>query len=305
VRAGGAAVSDDPSGSAPGRTAADNAQLALLLEVSATPKPGNVDRHRDLDDLRFEQFMAGAIGAGAGLQRAADGDEIGPAFERAVAGMAELAGENTQFGCLLLLVPLVRAAANDALTPNGVTEIVEATTVDDAIRFYRAFEHVDVAVDDPPEDADELDVRRGSDAAETLRERELTLYDIMALSADPDKGIPDGNAREWVTGFKRAFDAADRLLAAEGPIGDRTARVFLTLLAEEPDTLVAITHDEATARNVSDRAAAVADDIAGSDNLSAAEALAEEFVEAGYNPGTTADLTAAALFIALERGLSV
>ena len=287
------------------RTPAENAQLALLLEVSGTPKPGNVDRHRDLGDLRFEHFMAGAVGAADGLRRAEAGDPIGPAFEDAVAGMATQQGGNTQFGCLLLLVPLVRAAASDALTPDGVTELVEATTVDDAISFYRAFEHVDVAVSDPPENADALDVRRGSAAATTLRERGLTLYDIMELSADPVDGIPDGNAREWVTGFERAFDAADRLLAAEGPVGDRTARVFLELLAEEPDTLVAITHDEATAQTVSNRAAAVAADIAAGDDLSAAEELAEEFVDAGYNPGTTADLTAAALFIALERGLSV
>ena len=298
-------MSDDPVGSVPGRTAADNAQLALLLEVSATPKPGNVDRHRDLDDLRFEQFMAGAVGAGAGLRRAADGDEIGPAFERAVAGMAELTGENTQFGCLLLLVPLVRAAASDALTPDGVTELVEATTVDDAISFYRAFEHVDVAVGDPPENADSLDVRRGSDAAETLRERQLTLYDIMELSADPADRIADGNAREWVTGFERAFTAADRLLADEGAVGDRTARVFLDLLAAEPDTLVAINHGEEVAREVSGRAATAASAVDATGDLSPAESLAEEFVSAGYNPGTTADLTAAALFIALERGLSV
>ena len=287
------------------RTPAENAQLALLLEVSGTPKPGNVDRHRDLGDLRFEHFMAGAVGAADGLRRAEAGDPIGPAFEDAVAGMATQQGGNTQFGCLLLLVPLVRAAASDALTPDGVTELVEATTVDDAISFYRAFEHVDVAVSDPPENADALDVRRGSAAATTLRERGLTLYDIMELSADPDDGVADGNARGWVTGFERAFDAADDLLAAEGPVGDRTARVLLALLAEEPDTLVAINRDEATAQTVSNRAAAVADDIAAGDDLSAAEELAEEFVDAGYNPGTTADLTAAALFIALERGLSV
>jgi len=35
------------------------------------------------------------------------------------------------------------------------------------------------------------------------------------------------------------------------------------------------------------------------------EALAEEFVERGINPGTTADLTAGALFVALERGLEI
>ncbi|TQQ82952.1 triphosphoribosyl-dephospho-CoA synthase [Halonotius terrestris] len=287
------------------RTPAENAQLALLLEVSGTPKPGNVDRHRDLGDLRFEHFMAGAVGAADGLRRAEAGDPVGVAFEDAVAGMANQQGGNTQFGCLLLLVPLVRAAASDALTPRGVSEIVKATTVEDAINFYRAFEHVDVAVDDLPSDADALDVRRGSAAAPTLRERGLTLYDIMGFSAEPDDGVPDGNAREWVTGFDRAFGAADRLLADEGPVGDRTARVFLDLLAEEPDTLVAITHGKSTARKVSHRAAEVADEIAASDDLSAAEALAEEFVDAGYNPGTTADLTAAALFIALEGGLSV
>ncbi|MFO7832496.1 MAG: triphosphoribosyl-dephospho-CoA synthase [Halohasta sp.] len=282
-----------------GRDIVDNAQLALLLEVAGTPKPGNVDRHRDLDELRFEHFVAGAVGARHGLQRAADGDAVGTAFEQAVEGMSNQEGGNTQFGCLLLLVPLVRAAADGSLTPAGVRSVVESTTVDDAVDFYRAFEHVDVAVDDPPPEADELDVRRGSDAAEPLRRQSLTLYDIMALSADPDDRIGDGNAREWVSGFERTFRAADALLADKGPVGDRTARVFIDLLAEEPDTLVAITHGESAARKVSARAAAVDGD------LSAAEDLAEEFVAAGYNPGTTADITAAALFVALERGLDV
>lgn len=282
-----------------GRPPAENAQLALLLEVAGTPKPGNVDRHRDLDDLRFEQFLAGAVGAREGLEGAARGEPIGAAFEQAVAGMSIQEGGNTQFGCLLLLVPLIKAAANGSLTPEGVRSVVESTTVDDAVGFYRAFEHVDVSVDDPPPGADALDVRRGSDAAETLRRRGLTLYDVMALSADPDDRIGDGNAREWVSGFERTFRAADALLADEGPVDDRTARVFLELLAEEPDTLVAITHGEATAREVSERAAAVDGD------LSAAEALADEFVAEGYNPGTTADITAAALFVALEGGLSV
>ena len=294
-----------PAESGRDRTPAENAQLALLLEVSGTPKPGNVDRHRDLDELRFEHFMAGAVGAAAGLRRAEAGDPVGVAFEEAVAGMATQQGGNTQFGCLLLLVPLVRAAATDDLSPAGVSDVVAATTVDDAVQFYRAFEHVDVAVGDPPPDADALDVRRGAAAESTLRERELPLAAIMELAADPAEGVPDGNAREWVTGFDRAFTAADTVLADVGPIGDRTARLFLDLLAAQPDTLVATTHDAATAREVSQRAATVAERVAADGDLTAAEELAAEFVDAGYNPGTTADLTAAALFIALERGLSV
>ena len=61
-----------------------NAQLALLLEVAGTPKPGNVDRHRDLEELRFEHFLAGAVGARDGLEMAASGASVGRAFERSV-----------------------------------------------------------------------------------------------------------------------------------------------------------------------------------------------------------------------------
>jgi triphosphoribosyl-dephospho-CoA synthase len=275
------------------RDAAKNAQLALLLEVSGTPKPGNVDRHRDYDDLRFEHFMAGAVGSLSGLRMAADGARIGRAFERGVAGMSDQSGGNTQFGALLMVTPLVRAAATDRLSEE-TSDVVEATTVADACDFYRAFDHVDVAVDDPPEDMDALDVRRGSDAVSTLRERELTLYDVMERSADRD-----GVAAEWTSGFERSFEAAEGILADDGPIYKRASRAFLRLLADEEDTFIVTRNGEGAAAEATERAQAVLD---GEED---AEALAEEFVERDINPGTTADLTAAALFIALERGLEV
>jgi triphosphoribosyl-dephospho-CoA synthase len=276
------------------REAAENAQLALLLEVSGTPKPGNVDRHRDYEDLRFEQFMAGAVGSLSGLRMAVDGVTLGRAFERAIAGMAEQSGGNTQFGALLMLTPLVRAAATDRLTAAGTTAIVEATTVDDACSFYRAFEHVDVAVEAPPEGLDALDVRRGSEAVETLRERETTLYDVMALSAEVD-----GVAAEWTSGFERSFEAAEWLLADDGPIYRRASRTFLRLLADQPDTFVVTRNSEAAAEEATERARAV---LEGAED---GEELAEEFRDRDINPGTTADITAAALFIALEGGMEV
>ncbi|QDX41708.1 triphosphoribosyl-dephospho-CoA synthase [Salarchaeum sp. JOR-1] len=277
------------------RSHAANAELALLLEVAGTPKPGNVDRHRDLSDLRFEHFLAGAVGARPGLADAASGAPVGEAFERAVAGMSEQSGGNTQFGCLLLLVPLVRAAAERGLTPESVTHVVEHTTVADAAGFYRAFDHVDVSVPDLPEDADALDVRRGSDAVPELEARDLTLYDVMAASAPAD-----GNAAEWTTGFRRTFAAADRIEAGTGSILDRAADAFLFLLADEPDSLVAGQHGPGVAREVSARASELLDapdaDVA---------AFADDLVEREINPGTTADVTSAALFVALERGVSV
>ena len=291
-------------------TPAAHAQLALLLEVAGTPKPGNVDRVRDFPDLRFEHFLAGAVGAGPGLRAAQGGAPVGEAFEQAIAGMSQQEGGNTQFGALLLIVPLVRAAADGDLTPEGATRVVEATTVEDAANFFRAFDHADVFVSDPPEDAEALDVRRGSDAVPAVEERGLTLYDVLELGAgedtdgrnssshpSEDASLGDDVAREWTDDFQRTFWAADRLAELEGPASAKGARVYLELLAREPDTLVAKQHGRKTAESVRVRAQQA---LEGGPEV--VEAFADSLVEDGVNPGTTADLTAAGLFVALARG---
>jgi triphosphoribosyl-dephospho-CoA synthase len=287
------------------RGPAENAQLALLLDVGSAPKPGNVDRDHDLADLRLEHFLAGAVGAGEGLRRASAGAPVGVAFERAVDGMSRQSGGNTQFGCLLLLVPLVRAAADgrrsDAdtaeaerpLSREDVAAVVESTTVADAADFYRAFEHVDVAVPDPPASMSDLDVRRGADAIPALRDRELTLADVMRRSEG------DGNAAEWTTGFERTFETAAAIQSDDGPITGRLSRAFVDRLAREEDTLVRTKHGPEVAADVRRRAAEARGDPAAVVELDA------DLVEEGINPGTTADLLAAATFVALERGVEV
>jgi triphosphoribosyl-dephospho-CoA synthase len=177
---------------------------------------------------------------------------------------------------------------------------VAATTVDDAAAFYRAFDHVDVFVDDPPEDLAALDVRRGSDAIPAVRDRGVTLGDLMADSADHD-----GVAAEWTSDFQRVFDAAERIAAGEGHVSDRGADAFLELLAAEPDTLVVDKHGPGVAREVTERARDLRDTDAAADHATAdrdaVRAFADDLVARGVNPGTTADLTACALFVALER----
>jgi triphosphoribosyl-dephospho-CoA synthase len=276
------------------RTTTENAQLALLLEVSGTPKPGNVDREREYPDLRFEHFMSGAVCARDGLRLAAGGAEVGEAFRRAVAGMSQQSGGNTQFGALLLLTPLVRAAADGDLSPQGADAVVEDTTVEDAVCFYKAFEYVDVTVDDPPADMEPLDVRRGEAAVPAVERRGITLGELMADSADRD-----GVAAEWTNGFPRTFAAAAQLQELDGPVTDRAASVYLDALADETDTFVITKHDRETAEEVKRLAAAARD---GEEDVTA---FAEELIERGINPGTTADLVAGALFVALERGMEV
>ncbi|MGZ7132554.1 MAG: triphosphoribosyl-dephospho-CoA synthase, partial [Halobacteriota archaeon] len=47
------------------------AELAMLLEVSATPKPGNVDRTHDFEDVTYEHFLASAVGTFPVFKKAA------------------------------------------------------------------------------------------------------------------------------------------------------------------------------------------------------------------------------------------
>lgn len=278
-------------------TPAEHAQLALLLEVAGTPKPGNVDRDRDFPDLRFEHFLAGAVGSGAGLRSAETGVPVGEAFEEAVSGMSQQSGGNTQFGALCLLVPLVKATASDACSPDAVTNIVEDTTVEDAEGFYRAFEHVDVFVDDPPEGADEFDVRRGSNAIPAIRDAGLNLYDVMELGADED-----GIAHEWTNEFERTFEAGERIVELDGSLSGRGARVYLELLSHEPDSLVAKQHGRKVAESVRVRAQEALQEVQQGDS-ELVHAFARSLVESEINPGTTADIVAGGLFVALERGV--
>ncbi|AWB27452.1 triphosphoribosyl-dephospho-CoA synthase [Halococcoides cellulosivorans] len=281
--------------SATERTPAQAAMLALLLEVAATPTPGNVDRAHDHSDLRFEHFLAGAVGALDGLSMAARPDVgLGRAFERAVAGMATQRGGNTQFGGLLVLVPLVRAQAHGALTRDGARAVVDRTTVADSVAFFEAFDHVDVAVDEPPPALADCDVRDADAAIQAVREREIDLGALLVADA-----ARNAIGREYADGFERTFAIARRLRAGEGPVLDRAAAVWLDTLADQPDTLIAIQHDAETAQWASERAQAVREGKASLDAITAS------FQERSINPGTTADLLAGGLFVALQRGLTV
>ncbi len=260
---------------------ADRAQLAMALEVLASPKPGNVDRCHDYAETRLEHFIVSAFAARPALEAAeARAAGLGPLIERAVGATACHAGGNTHFGAFLLLVPLVHGG-----TPEGAIEAIRATTVEDAVAFYRAFALTRVRV----AATDELDVNDPG-AADMLRARGMTLLDVMAHSAPRDMV-----AREWTNGFALCRRAGDALLADTEP---RTAirRVFLSLLATEPDTFIVKKHGTALADETRARAAAV---VRGENTVESFDAWC---IAQGVNPGSLADITIGAIFLALGRG---
>ena len=289
------------------RTAGDvaaAAQLACLLEAHA-PKPGNVSPGRGFSDLAYDDFVASAAAIGAPFAAVAE-RPLGALVRDAIDATARWAPSNTNLGIVLLLAPLAKAAllesapdvrgagsSDPAGLRKSVVAVLDATTVDDAREVYAAIRQVNPG-----------GLGRASDQ-DVAREPTQTLRDVMQLAAGRD-----GIAREYDTAFATTFEIgvpALRQARADG-LGwdDAIVETFLTLLAAAPDTHIERRAGGERAANVSRLAVSVlADGGVRSDagRLSVARfdrSLRDERHSA--NPGTTADLTAAAVFVLLLDG---
>jgi triphosphoribosyl-dephospho-CoA synthase len=263
--------------------AAERAQLAMMLEVAAYPKPGNVDRCHDFAETTLEHFLASIIFARPALEEAEQGTgRIGEIIKHAVQQTSCHKGGNTHFGAFILLVPLVYGRDIP-----GAMKAIEKTDVSDAVAFYKAFGVTSVKVNS----ADELDVNDPS-AIALVRERGLTLLDIMHHSAANDMV-----AREWVTGFPMTRKGAD-LLHQFGTGRQSIVQTFITLLASEPDTFIIKKHGIAIAQEIMLSARDLLDGKRTIEDFDA------ECIERDINPGSTADIIIAAIFVALGEGWS-
>jgi triphosphoribosyl-dephospho-CoA synthase len=278
-----------------GEEIAAAAQLAALLEASA-PKPGNVSPGRPFHDTTFEDFAASAVAIGPAIARAGD-RPLGATVRAAIEATRRMTRRNTNLGIVLLLAPLARAAfrvaapapGTDALRP-GVACVLRETTVEDAAEAYAA---IRLAAPGGLGHAEREDV--GGVPTVTLRE-------AMALAAERDSV-----AREWATDFALTFEVGAPALRAARRAGQNwsaaTVEAFLALLAAAPDTLIARKLGTVAAQGVSRRAAEVraAGGAATPDGRARLAALDSELRDPRNqrNPGTTADLTAAALFVVI------
>lgn len=303
------------------------AQLAMCLEVSASPKPGNIDRQDDYDDTRYEHFLASAVSIYPVIEEASGKTRgVGRSIKDAVTESVRWQnGGNTHFGAIILLVPLAMAAGRilagkDTFLINELTacahEIVKDTSTEDAVGFYSCFEAAGVRVN-PVEEFDLLD----SGAVADLRKRNVSLYDMMEIASSYDM-----IANEWTSGFSRCTECAEMIIKGmeerlhPGPdadINDVIVYTFLQLLSANEDTFISTKFDTGTARYVSGLARSILErmqnfhevhKIYNSEHgFDAIRPLImemdRELLQRKINPGSTADVVIAGLFIALLGGL--
>jgi triphosphoribosyl-dephospho-CoA synthase len=269
------------------------AQLACLLEVRA-PKPGNVSPVASFRDATYEDFLASAVAIGPALAAAAE-HPLGVTIRTAVEATALWVPSNTNLGLVLLLAPLARAAlrAGDASLRTSLHATLAETTVADARETYSAIRR---AAPGGLGRSVEQDV---ADAPT------VTLRDTMVLAAGRD-----AIAREYATDFRVTFEtgapALQQALAAGLSWSDAVLEAYLTLLAAWPDTHISRKLGNVHAVYVQRRARAVlaAGGVrtpAGREGITALDhELRDE--RNTKNPGATADLTGAAIYVVLLEG---
>ena len=299
-------------------------QLAMLLEVSAYPKPGNVHRAADFEETRYEHFLASSIGAGSHFREAARQGVllssksirasevgIGAMIRDALLDVANWQhGGNTSLGSIILLMPISVAAGS--VSRKGLFTIddlrssiritIESTTSKDTLALY---EGIDIAKPGGLGEAPMFDARK-TETKEIIARQNVTILDVFKIAS-----AYDSIASEWVNNYHITFDLAypyfNEQMTHFTDINVAIVHTFLKVLSEVPDTLIARKIGEKKAREVSLEANRILRD--GGLVSSEGKKRLTEFDSSlrtpnhKFNPGTTADLITAVLAVALLMGM--
>jgi triphosphoribosyl-dephospho-CoA synthase len=249
------------------------------------PKPGNVHVFADGHRMTADQFIRSAAAAAGPL--CAPGSPVGARILGAVEATAAVVGTNTNLGIILLCAPLAAAAERQPHDLRAeVAHVLAALDIEDARLAFRA-----IALAAP--------AGLGRVARHDVHApAQVSLRAAMAEAADRDR-----IAQQYATDFADIFTVGQSALMGvhiREPMW-ATVAVYLAFLAAFPDTHIVRKHGPVVAEEVR-RAAETfharlrtAEDPAHllPDLLAWDRALKAQAI----NPGTSADLTVATLFI--------
>jgi triphosphoribosyl-dephospho-CoA synthase len=268
-----------------------SAAVACILEATAA-KPGNVHPAAAFPDLVHADLVAAALAIAPVIDMAA-GTPLGRTIRAAVAASRRVVRSNANLGIVLAIAPLAAVPVEpgglmSAIRSGGVSRLLETVDRQDAADVWQAI----------------ATARPGGmgtvDACDLAAPPPDDLVAAMRLAADRDE-----IARLWTTGFRPLLDGPVTDLLADlrsAPLEEAIVTSFLRQLARRPDTHVARRHGAAVATDVSRRAAAVLA-AAAAERRAATTAFDRSLREpTRINPGTTADLIAAALYILVYDG---
>jgi triphosphoribosyl-dephospho-CoA synthase len=266
------------------------AQLACIWEATAR-KPGNVHRYADFADLTYLDLLQSAA-AIAPVLNTASFFGVGKIVLEAVKATHRVAPTNTNLGIVLLLTPLAAVPPSEDLR-SGLPRVLDRLDVADARMAYEA---IRLAAAGGLGRVAEQDIRE--EPTKSLRE-------VMVLAAERDF-----IARQYANGFHEVLHdgvpALRRGLEKTRSLENAIIYDHLHLLASYPDSLIVRKRGLAEAEEASSRARSVLalDWPTGGESQQALNEFDGWLRADGHsrNPGTTADLVTACLFVLLREG---
>lgn len=265
-------------------------EVAPLLAGPDNKRPGD-GRHDNDERLGSDERPGNDERPGSDEQRAAlagganaGSPSLGDRVLAAITATRAVTTANVNLGIVLLIAPL--AMARDRA---DVRRVLAALTSADGAKVYRAIAIAGAG----GLDSDPVDPRW--DVA-TAAPEAIDLIAAMRLARDRDR-IARQYAEDFADFFDNVLPVVEAELAATDELGEAIVRAQLRLLAAEPDSLILRKCGAGIADEVCRRAAAcwAAADAA---HRAQRESLDRWLREDGNrrNPGTTADLIAAALY---------
>ena len=268
------------------------ATAASLLEATAR-KPGNVHPAAAFADLCYSDLQAAAWAIGPPLDRASR-EPLGQVIHKAVTAARAVSQSNANLGIVLVVAPLAAAsAAGGDLSPAAVRQVLATLDRTDAASIYEAIRN---------SGAGGLGQRSLHDLAGPAPATILT-----AMQAAAEQTPSDSIAALWAGGYEPLWDGPVADLAELEAAGcgweETIVRAALRQLARTPDSLIARRHGLPAAIKVAEQAGEIAG-LFGPDWTTAVARFDHSLrVPRRLNPGTTADLIAAALYIHLWQSI--
>ncbi|MBD3158821.1 MAG: hypothetical protein GF309_08550 [Candidatus Lokiarchaeota archaeon] len=296
-------------------------QLALLIEASA-PKPGNVNRIQSFSDTQYRHFLSSAAQAGKGFFR---GAQVGISIAEGnlrydEANLGELilssekeilggfVGRNTIFGSVLLLIPLTVAIGatifekrimEPKLVKRHVRNLVEETTVNDALTFSQAFQILDLENHENKKGRgwkiihDRYDIT-SPHIENNIREDHLTLTELFEISAPVDPLCRE-ISEAYPLVLERLYPQLLKKAEEIDSIEEAVVKVFIWLLSQKLDGHILRRNGKKMAELVQENAKKTLLKYDLDQRLDEATTYLEKNIPDEINPGTTADFMAAAI----------
>ncbi|MEA1924525.1 MAG: triphosphoribosyl-dephospho-CoA synthase [Candidatus Altiarchaeota archaeon] len=292
---------------------------AALLEVNS-PKPGNITPDKGFGDTSYKDFLLGCSALRPAVKDAVtkgflagEGElrysrvGLGELIKKAVLDVREShTGGNTHLGLVMLFIPLAAASGvcisqhSDPIKKlrENLERIIKLSSVEDSVRLYEA---ILLSGMSDLGSVRKLDVR-DKKSLDDLRSKNINLHNLMQLSAEKDY-----IARELATGLNIVFNISlPTLQRIHREIEDTkaaTIQTYLIILSRFPDSLIARKKGLGVAEHVSLKAKEVLDlgGVLTPKGRCAIDELDKLLRSEGnkLNPGTTADLIAATIYVLL------